>query len=395
MTAPALQVVDVVKRYGSGPTEVRALNGVSLTVTPSEFVAVMGPENDPIVAARSTLRSGHLPRGPGKVAVSPQLARAWDLHVGSRLDLAQLNLNATVVGIAHRLTGAREDTLYVGQVPDISLAQRSRSLFIDLPGDASAVAAALGAINATGLQVPAQYAGARYGPMTQGGTSDRDAEVRWSTVVGALALAVLGIVIAAAFAVGARRQLRALGILASSGASPAALRAVVLWQGAWSGLLGRASGLALGVLGLAALWPHHDRFLSYEPAWFTVRPADLAPIAVLGVITALAASSLPARSVSRLTILTALGGCNCARRRCRKACGVLGAHLSGVLGAVLLGSLARWPSDWTTSASSSRTSQRRSSSFVNSASSWKAEPWSRASGQGASLDWATNASRSP
>ncbi len=41
--APALELVDVVKRFGSGATEVRALTDVSLTVQPGELVAVMGP----------------------------------------------------------------------------------------------------------------------------------------------------------------------------------------------------------------------------------------------------------------------------------------------------------------------------------------------------------------
>src|SRR5262245_875785 len=38
-----LEFDDVVKSYGSGTTEVRALRGVSLTVDPGEFVAIMGP----------------------------------------------------------------------------------------------------------------------------------------------------------------------------------------------------------------------------------------------------------------------------------------------------------------------------------------------------------------
>jgi putative ABC transport system ATP-binding protein len=41
--APALELVDVVKHYGAGATEVRALTDVSLTVVPGELVAVMGP----------------------------------------------------------------------------------------------------------------------------------------------------------------------------------------------------------------------------------------------------------------------------------------------------------------------------------------------------------------
>src|SRR6478609_11353400 len=42
MTA-MLEFDDVVKSYGSGTTEVRALRGITLSVEPGEFVAVMGP----------------------------------------------------------------------------------------------------------------------------------------------------------------------------------------------------------------------------------------------------------------------------------------------------------------------------------------------------------------
>lgn len=41
--APALELVDVVKRFGSGATEVRAVTDVSLTVARGELVAIMGP----------------------------------------------------------------------------------------------------------------------------------------------------------------------------------------------------------------------------------------------------------------------------------------------------------------------------------------------------------------
>lgn len=274
------------------------------------FVRLIGPEGDPMVAARTTLRTGRLPRAADEVAVAPRLARAWNLQVGSTLDLPQLGLRATVVGIAHPLAGVRAETIHVGAMPDIAPLQRSRRLFVDLPGDATAVSAAVRTLAASGpVDVPERNrAGLAVSDELRAGGSDRDREVRWSTVIGALALAVLGIVIAAAFAVGARRQLRTLGILASNGASPSALRAVVLWQGMWVGLVGAAVGLVLGAGGLAALWPHHDRFLSYEPAWFTVRVTDLVPVVVLGTLTALAAAYQPARSVSRLSILTSLAG---------------------------------------------------------------------------------------
>ncbi len=40
---PMLQFLDVVKSYGAGSTEVRAVTDVTLSVAPGEFVAVMGP----------------------------------------------------------------------------------------------------------------------------------------------------------------------------------------------------------------------------------------------------------------------------------------------------------------------------------------------------------------
>lgn len=39
----AVEFVDVVKSYGSGPMEVRALTDVSFSVAPGEIVSVRGP----------------------------------------------------------------------------------------------------------------------------------------------------------------------------------------------------------------------------------------------------------------------------------------------------------------------------------------------------------------
>ena len=61
----AVETHDLVKVFGTGPTEVRALDGVDFVVEDGEFVAVMGP-SDRARARCSTYsaRSTRRPREP-------------------------------------------------------------------------------------------------------------------------------------------------------------------------------------------------------------------------------------------------------------------------------------------------------------------------------------------
>ena len=43
LTTPVVEFRDVVKAFGSGDTEVRAINGITASVAAGEFVAIMGP----------------------------------------------------------------------------------------------------------------------------------------------------------------------------------------------------------------------------------------------------------------------------------------------------------------------------------------------------------------
>lgn len=135
-----------------------------------------------------------------------------------------------------------------------------------------------------------------------------DTEVAWSWVIGALVLTVVGIVIASAFAAGARRQLTTLGQLAANGADPAVLRGVLFLQGTWAGLIGSALGLVLGGAGLVALAPHADRMLGRDVDAWRLHVLDLVPGVTLGVVAATLAALVPARTTIQVPVLAALAG---------------------------------------------------------------------------------------
>jgi ABC-type glutathione transport system ATPase component len=77
MTHPMLELRNVVKRYGTGLTEVSALDGVSLRVEPGEMVAVMGPSGARLAGGAGSV-AGASPPGwrTGRSAAGPAARRS-------------------------------------------------------------------------------------------------------------------------------------------------------------------------------------------------------------------------------------------------------------------------------------------------------------------------------
>jgi hypothetical protein len=134
-------------------------------------------------------------------------------------------------------------------------------------------------------------------------------------------VAVAALTAAAAIGVGARRQLRDLGLLAATGADRWQLGVVVLLQGAGLGLLGGLAGIPLG---LAATWaafpvatgwltPVQDEFGATIVPEFSVVGRDLGWVVTFTVVVALLAGAGPAFGAARLPVAAALAGRRPAR----------------------------------------------------------------------------------
>lgn len=267
---------------------------------------------DPLLAGRFSLLDGRLPTGGAEVAVNRAMADRFDLRPGAPFVLVRpAPISLDVVGIVQDAECVRcELVLGSGAIPDAAGPYVEHLVLVDLPGtpdvevlrsfqDGSATAAGGTSI---GWFETRPLAGLEMHDSTSA------AAIRWSMVIGALALAVVGIVIAAAFAVGARRQLVLLGQLGANGAPESLLRRVLALQGTVTGMLGSLLGTTLGLVGLRAGQPTVERFLDRHLTGFEPGGTELAVIALIGIAGATFAALVPARSAARISTLHALAG---------------------------------------------------------------------------------------
>ena len=294
---------------------------------------------DPLTDGIVQVTSGRAPAAPGEVLLSREAAQALGSGLGEQVELVQpFGLDATVVGTGYQSSWIDEPIIVVAHgTPGLVGAGFSTSQqLVDLPDDLTpaeieAWEAAAGA-HLVSPDLPVVRS-----TVTSG--DDATAGVRWTWVGGAVGLTVLGIVIAAAFAAGARRQLATLGQLAANGATPAQLRRVLFLQGTVTGLIGSAAGLGLGALGLVALRSSAPRLMNHAVLAWDIRLIDVLPVVVIATVAATVAALVPAFGASRVSVLTALAGRRplgrVSRRRTAVGLGVAAVGL-GMLGVVAI-----------------------------------------------------------
>lgn len=254
------------------------------------------------------LASGRLPNAPGEALLAPKLAAGFGVAVGDRLTLVRPDVELDIVGIGQRNSWTDEPLMVVvgfdrGLVrPDMAGVET----LVDLPDGRTSDerAAALNGLNGSGGGL--QTAEGFYGVGSEVGAR----ELAWGWVAGVLAFVAVGIVIAAAFATSARRQLVTIGQLASNGAPPRLVSRTMGLQGMWTGLLGVAVGVPIAVAAGVVLERADvlSRFAGRPIGGLHIAPLDLTVVAITAIVAATLAALVPARSASRIPVLSALAG---------------------------------------------------------------------------------------
>ena len=235
------------------------------------------------------LDSGRYPAGSREVAVTRSTARLFGLEIGS---------SWTANGRTRRVVGIVENPLdlldqFALVAPGQLAAPTSVSILTDWqpgPGD--------------GLRLPSGT-GMLISSRGKPGTAAVDAVV---LALGTLGLLFVGLMAVSGFTVMAQRRLRALGMLASLGATDKHVRLVMLADGAAVGIVGAVAGGVAGPAAWFAFVPTLQSLSGHRIDRFALPWWAVGVSLVLAALTAIGAAWWPARSVTRMSVVAALSG---------------------------------------------------------------------------------------
>lgn len=273
----------------------------------------------PAFAGKFTLLDGRAPRSAEEVVVSPGLLERFGLGFGEEITTSA----GTFVPVGTvRDAGAsdRNSVLFLApeQVPDSALQQEAelpQSVSYYLVGPEPVAWSQIREANRKGVGVlsrsvvldpPAPDERGIEGVTPRQPPSEALAFYAAAGLIAALALLEVGLLAGAAFAVGAKRQMRELALFAAAGADAPTVRTVVTAGGLWLGGIAVLSGGALGLLSAAAVvhWVSlmgSPRFPGLHPDL----PLTLVSMA-LGLLCCVLAALAPANHVAHQGALGAL-----------------------------------------------------------------------------------------
>ncbi len=284
---------------------------------------------DPLLAGAVRLDGGSLPEGADEAFVTTPLAKRLGLLEGG-----ELRGGATITtpdGVEARVTGFGVvpsclscQRVYATTTSDLVTAATADGdkgwnlsyaqgpfYLVDLPDGTDvdtlwprlAREDGLGLIPRIAYEDPHHYGDPSQGQ--SGGVGEVQAIALVSLVVG---LGLLEVVLLAgtAFAVGARRQVRDLGLVAVAGGTARDVRRVVLAQGLVLGLIGAVGGIVLGGLLAVVGRPLWERMSDQLIPGWRFGLVEILIAAGVGLLSGLAAAVVPAYGAARMNPVDAL-----------------------------------------------------------------------------------------
>ncbi|MDQ1711804.1 MAG: putative transport system permease protein [Frankiaceae bacterium] len=259
--------------------------------------------------ARGTvrLRAGRYARAAGEAVLSAKVAQTLGVRPGASVTMGEPARTFVVTGLAVDPESLSMEVVWVPPAAPLG-ARAQRRYAVDLP-PGSVDTDALARLNDNGYMGQPRTWFFSPPPSRFGGGGPDEQSV--GIIVLVVGLATLEVVLLAgtAFAVGARRQRRALALVAATGGDRKDVRRVVLSTGVVLGAVAAVLGIAGGVVVAMGLRSYDEGRLS-GPLWgpLDLRARDLLAIVGIGAGTALLASLLPARSAARQPLVAALTG---------------------------------------------------------------------------------------
>ena len=268
----------------------------------------------PIVDGIIDVSAGSLPDlGSDGVLLDPDLAADLGVDVGDTLTLDRPDRTVRVMGLGEAANDHGRNLMVFGLLEPTELRGYALTTLVDLPDGTDGTRMIDTALRSG--RIDNQTLGSASIELRDSGwygvggyATNATQALAWGWVAGALSLAALGVIIAAAFATSARRQLATVGQLAANGASPRLIRRTLSLQGTWSGAVGAAVGVGIGVAMFLLGRPVIETIVNRSWTNTVIRPLDLVVLFLTGTFAATLAALLPARSLANTSVLSALAG---------------------------------------------------------------------------------------
>lgn len=256
-----------------------------------------------LAAGMLTLIGGRAPHGGDEVAITAAVAELAATGVGGRIELAD-GSTPTVVGVVENPLYLA-DRIVVVDPKALEIDEEMATWLVGLPAGVDPQSVVEASTDPSTGQQDVLIQSRESSRLTVVGGDSGSATI---LILGSLVLVEAALIASAAFAVSVRRRQRELGLLAATGATPRQLAGVVLAEGAILGLVACVAGMAVGLAGAFALTPWLDQLTQRRNPPLVVDLAGIAGPVAVGLIAAMIAALVPARTVARVPVLLALSG---------------------------------------------------------------------------------------